>query len=262
MKRKLQFLIFQMMLIATTMQAQEKVWDFGTDSTNWPPNAAGITTTTTVDGLTLEPVDGTSFGVVEANTATWPDGYASENRFKFGGNAGMDPAGGTDFLPLKRYMTFPVDGPISIKIWFRPSGTSTPRSLFVTDGIDTVVTFYESLGDTDPHYIEADYTGAAGNLYVFCAGNAFNLYKIQISSTLLSNNNFTPEVSTELKAIGDRIYVSNVLSNSTINIYSLTGSLVKSFETTTNVNFGLKTGMYIATIKTNEGQKAVKVIVQ
>ena len=68
------------------------------------------------------------------------------------------------------------------------------------------------------------------------------------------------KVSTEVKAIGNRIYVSNVKSASEINIYSITGALVKSFKTTENTDFSFKSGIWIATVKTFEGQKSVKLL--
>ena len=263
MKRKLQFLALTMAFVGTTMQAQEKTWDFGNDVTNWPVNPTAITTNTTVDGLTLVPGDGSGFAVVEPNVATWQDGYTSVNRFRFGGNSGIDPGAGVDFMPTRRYLTFQVDGPVSVKLWFRPGGATTPRAIYVTNGVDQVVASFQSTGDTGTFYAEGNYTGGAGTLYVLCAGNAFNLNKIQISNTLLLNNeNFAPEVTTELKAIGDRIYISNVQDKSVINIYNLTGSLVKTVETTTNIDFSLNAGIYIASIRTAQGQKSVKVILQ
>lgn len=263
MKRKLQLLGTCLALITVSAQAQEKVWDFGNDETTWPVNSTAITTTTVVDGLTLVPGDGSGFGVVEANAASWEDGYTSINRFRFGGNSGIDPAGGTDFLPTRRYLTFQVDGPVSVKLWFRPGGTSIPRALYVTNGVDEVVTFFDSQGDTNPHYMEANYNGGAGTLYVLCAGNAYNLNKIEISSTLLLNNEtIESAVKTVVKAIRDRVYISNVESKTTINIYNLTGSLVKSFETDANTDFSLDAGIYIASVKTTEGQKSVKIILQ
>lgn len=67
-------------------------------------------------------------------------------------------------------------------------------------------------------------------------------------------------VTTELKAVGNRVYVSNVKSSSEINIYSLTGALVKSFKTNEDTNFELRSGLWIATVKTFEGQKSVKLL--
>jgi|26BtaG_2_1085354.scaffolds.fasta_scaffold00069_27 hypothetical protein len=261
MKTKLLLIILPIALITSVFQAQEKVWDFGNDTTNWPERSSAITTTTVVDGLTLEPGNGSGFGIIDGNNASWGEDYSATQRFKFGGNSGIDPAGGVDFIPTRRYMSFSVDGPVSVKIWFRASGSSTPRALYVTDGTSTV-THFDSTGSTDPEYVETDYNGPAGQLYVLCAGNAFNLYKIEISSTLLSNNKFETSVSSHIKAVGSTVYVSNVKSATQVDIYSITGARVKSFSTNNDTNFDFNSGFYIATVKTAEGQKSVKMIVR
>lgn len=67
-------------------------------------------------------------------------------------------------------------------------------------------------------------------------------------------------VTTNVKAVGNKIYVSNVKSTSEINIYSITGALVKSFKTTEDTSFNLRAGLWIATVKTFEGQKSVKLL--
>lgn len=261
MKTKLLSIIFPIALITSAFQAQDKVWDFGNDTTNWPENGSALTTTTVIDGLTLEPGDGSGFGIIDRNNASWGEDYSASQRFKFGGNSGIDPADGEDFIPIRRYLAFSVDGPVSIKIWFRPSGGGTPRALYVTDGTSTV-THFDSTGSTDPQYIEADYNGPAGQLYVLCAGNAFNLYKLEISSALLSANKPEMFVSSQIKAVGRRIFVSNVNLATQIDLYSITGARVKSFSTNNDISFEFNAGLYIATVKTSEGQKSVKMIVQ
>lgn len=259
MKKKLLFIILPFAIIASTLQAQDKVWDFGNDAI-WPTGEA-ITVTTVIDGLTLVPGGGSGFGEIDSNNASWDDGYSATKRFKSGGNSGIDPSDGETFVPTQRYLSFPVDGPVSVKIWFRASGSGVPRALYVTDGASTVA-HYDSTGDTGPLYMEADYTGISGQLYILFARNAFNLYKIEVSSELLSVNKFESSISSSIKAIGNTIYVSNVKTNTDINIYSITGALVKSFSTNNDTNFTFNSGFYIATVKTAEGQKSVKMIVQ
>lgn len=265
MRKKLLLVILPMLLFVATIDAQNKVWDFGNDTANWPVSSAALTAETTVDGLTLVPGGGSSFGVVEANSAIWFSGEANEytavNRWKSGGNSNVDPSDGVTFMPTRRYITFPVDGPVSVKIWFRQGGTSTPRDLWVTNGT-AEVTHHTGLGDTDPRYIEANYLGAAGNLYVFFAGNAYNLYKLEISSTLLSVNNFSSPVSTNLFATKGKIIINNVSKNSEIKIYNILGGLVKDFTTKNNTEFNIKSGLYFATIKTSEGKKSIKLLVE
>lgn len=256
-----------MLLLTTLSYAQDHVWDFGTDTATWPVNPTELSTTTVVDGLTLEPGGGSGFGIVEANSTTWfagtADEYISINRLRYGGasfgsSSDVPPAAG--YMPTRRYLIIPVDGPVAVKIWFKAGGTGLPRSLWVTDGTSEI-THFDSTGDSSTGlYLEANYIGGAGNLYVFCAQNAFNLYKLEISSTLLGTNDFKSPVSTNIKAVGNRIYVSNVKTTTEVNIYTITGALVKSFNTNTDTDFNFKSGLYIATVKTNEGQKAVKLL--
>lgn len=261
MKKNYFLIILPMLLLTATLQAQTKVWDFS----DWPDSAA-LTVDTTYDGLTQVPGGGSSFGVVEANSATWFSGTANEynatKRWKAGGSSAIDPSDGVTFMPTRRYLTFPVDGPVSIKIWFRQSGNSIPRDLWVTDGSAEVTHYVGVLDDQTPHYIEANYLGSAGNLYILFAGNAYNLYKIEISSTLLGVNDVASRVSTNIYANGDRIFVSNVKTSSEIKIYSMLGALMKEVKTSEDMNFSFNTGLYIATIKTDEGQKSIKLLVQ
>ncbi|WP_370476242.1 T9SS type A sorting domain-containing protein [Tamlana flava] len=93
----------------------------------------------------------------------------------------------------------------------------------------------------------------------------------EIPDTLVANPDFTlsidkagevSNVSSNVRAIGNRIYVSDVKSSTEINIYSISGALVKSFKTNTDVDFNFNTGLWIATVKTFEGAKAVKLLVK
>ncbi|MFG6686978.1 hypothetical protein ACGK9U_10375 [Mariniflexile sp. HNIBRBA6329] len=70
----------------------------------------------------------------------------------------------------------------------------------------------------------------------------------------------TSAVSSNVRAIGNRIYVSNVKSTTEVNIYSITGALVKTIKTNEDIDFNFKTGIWIATVETFEGTKAVKLM--
>ncbi|MBN1463226.1 MAG: T9SS type A sorting domain-containing protein [Paludibacteraceae bacterium] len=263
MKKHLLFIFLSVIFFTVTLQAQNKVWDFGNDDINWPLNATALTVETTVDGLTQVPGDGTGFGVIDANAATWfagtSDEYVSVKRWKSGGNSGIDPSDGVTFMPTKRYLTFPVSGPVAIKIWFRQSGTSIPRDLWVTDGTAEVTHYTGILDDTSPQYIEANYLGDAGNLYILFAGNAYNLYKIEISSTLLSLKDVASAVKTNIRTSNNRIYIFNTKTSTEVKIYSITGALLKEVTTNSDIDFSFKPGIYIASLKTSEGQKTVKI---
>ena len=264
-----------MLLLTVTIQAQTKIWDFGGDPAYtspeqiamWPIAAFNAAEATTVEKDKLFLVgdsSGDKFGQIEnAGGATWDAGtgdeYTSVNRFKF--NGGSNP---TDNLPAYSYMYFPVTGAVDVKIWFRSGSSSdTERILYISDGT-TLLNSHQVVGTGEPQTITASYTGTGGNIYIYDS-NSFNLYKIVVtgagaSDLVLSASDFKSPVSTNIKAIGDRIYVSNVKLNTEVNIYSITGALVKSFKTNADTDFEFKSGLYIATVKTIEGQKAVKLL--
>lgn len=96
---------------------------------------------------------------------------------------------------------------------------------------------------------------------------AYKLTGLAVPTTLVANSAFTlstdkvnqvSNVSSNVRAIGSRVYVSDVRSSTEVNIYSITGALVKSFKTNDDTNFEFKSGLWIATVKTFEGTKAVK----
>ncbi|MCB8995341.1 MAG: T9SS type A sorting domain-containing protein [Bacteroidales bacterium] len=58
---------------------------------------------------------------------------------------------------------------------------------------------------------------------------------------------------------GSRIFVSNVKANTKVSIYNLTGSLVRSFETSSDTDFELNTGLWIVKVGSGEGYKTAKV---
>lgn len=98
---------------------------------------------------------------------------------------------------------------------------------------------------------------------------AYHLTGMMSPATLYSDSslgvddiaNSASNVSTDVKAMGNRIYITNVKSSSEINIYSITGALVKSIKTKEDINFIFRSGLWIATVKTFEGQKSLKLLV-
>ncbi|MEN3324151.1 hypothetical protein VP395_10455 [Mariniflexile soesokkakense] len=99
---------------------------------------------------------------------------------------------------------------------------------------------------------------------------AYVLTGLTVPSTLYVNPDYVTlsidkvgevsAVTSNVRAIGNRIYVSNVKSSTEVNIYSLTGALVKTIKTNENTDFSFKSGLWIATVKTFEGAKAVKLL--
>ncbi|MFH6767898.1 pectinesterase family protein [Gaetbulibacter aquiaggeris] len=68
--------------------------------------------------------------------------------------------------------------------------------------------------------------------------------------------------STSVKVSGynNKIHVSQVKSKTNINIYSITGALVKSIQTNVDTSFDFENGLWIVAIKDAVGQKTVKLI--
>lgn len=275
MKQKLLFIVLPMLLFTATLQAQTKIWDFGGDpgSTSaeqiamWPIAAFNAAEGTTVvkDKLVLHgDSSGDKFGQIEnSGGKTWDAGTADEytavNRFKF--NGGSSPNAN---LPSYSFLSFPVVGAVDVKIWFRSGSSSADRTLYVSDGTNLITSFDAIVNNTDPETMTASYTGGAGTIYIYTS-NSFNLYKIVVSGPgavdlVLGVDDVSSPVSTNIKAIGNRVFVSNVKTKTEINIYSITGALVKSLSTNVDTDIDFKAGLYIATIKTIEGQKSVKLL--
>ncbi|MFL1012905.1 hypothetical protein [Flavisericum labens] len=100
---------------------------------------------------------------------------------------------------------------------------------------------------------------------------AYILTGLEVPSELYVNPDFTlsidkagevSNVLSKVKAIGSRIYISDVKSSTEVRVFSMTGALVKTIKTNTNTNFNFNSGLWIATLKTFEGIKAVKLLVK
>jgi hypothetical protein len=273
MKQKLLFLTLLLVASIATTNAQTKVWDFGGDPNYtsaaqialWPIAAfnAGEGLTVVKDGLSLVgDSSGDKFGKIEnSGGKTWDAGTADEytavNRFKFDGGSGA-----IDAMPSFSYLSFPVSGAVDVKVWFRSGSSSADRTLYISDGTTVINSFDAIVDNTDATTITANYTGTGGRIYIYDS-NSFNLYKIEVTGVgadVLAVNKFNNVINTTVKAIGNKIFVSNVDTNTEINIYSITGALVKQINTNKNTDFELKAGLWIAKIKTDKGEKSLKLI--
>ncbi|GGD23744.1 T9SS type A sorting domain-containing protein [Flavobacterium orientale] len=269
MKKKLLFMVFAALAITTTAtNAQTTVWDFG-NSTDWPENS-GYSTNTVVNNFGIFPgqdLSGNAYantGQLEIgqNSGAFPDGFTATKRFKFNGSSYE-----TGFLPVttpptKRYFYFAVAGPVTVKVWFRTGGSGT-RTLYITDGTNLV----GSLGSdssNDRLILTANYTGTSGNLYISCDA-ACNIMKIEVTGALgttqtLSVNDFD-QIATKVHSYKNQVFVSNVLTATEVKVYNVLGALVKSFTTSSDTDFQLnQTGVFVVNVKTDEGEKSVKVL--
>ena len=263
MKQKLLLFILPMLLLTTLLNAQTKTWNF---SSGWPeidgfvgypacdpPTDCAVL----VDNLTIVPHTSTAnMGEITSDVIDFGDGFVSAVRFETNGSAG-----GTIESPIRRYLKFPVGGDVDVKVWLKAQGISS-RTFYVSDGSTVLFQTTKSTDPTVEDIVIANYVGGAADLYIY-GSNGFNLYKIEVTgpgAAVLGVNDFKSPVSTIIKSMGNRIYVSNVKTSTEVNIYSITGALVKSFKTNNDIDFSFKTGLFIATVKTEEGQKAVKFV--
>ncbi|WP_434036476.1 T9SS type A sorting domain-containing protein [Formosa sp. 4Alg 33] len=276
MKKKLLSIVLPLLLFSVMVNAQTKVWDFGGDPAYtsqeqielWPvaPFYAAENQTVERDRLFLVgDDDGDKFGQIEnSGGKTWDadsdDEYTAVNRFKFNGGSGI-----TDAMPSISYLYFPVTGEVNVKVWFRSGSSSADRTIYISDGVNVLNSFDAIVDNTDAETLTANYTGDEGNIYIYNS-NSFNLYKVEVTGPgaedlTLGIDSRDSIVSANIDAIGNKINISNVKSKSIINVYNITGALVKTLTVKSDSSFSLRTGLYIATVKTAEGQKSVKFLV-
>ena len=252
MKKNL-LLILPIFLFTLVSNAQIHVWDFGNDTTNWPINAgynSSSPATTVIDGLTLIS-GGSAIGAIAASANSFSDGFTSVNMMQVGSATGA-PA------PTKRGLSFPVNGPCVVKLWVFTS--STNRVASISDGTNVLASYTSMSPSPYKTILTANYTGGPGTIYVY-TNNTMNFAKLSVDG-ILGINDITPNDSAIFYTNANQVFVSNVKSNTTVNIYSITGALVKTIETSDDTSFELGTGLWIARVKSTEGEKSVKLLVR
>ncbi|MFD0988756.1 hypothetical protein ACFQ1R_01490 [Mariniflexile jejuense] len=203
---------------------------------------------------------GNTFNIFGAATAS-DDGTAGGGTKSIDAVIDLDITTGGESLATTSYATNPAT---SMVINYLPSGTQLGTA--TTDKLNVnAVALAFSYGAT----IMGDGTNISPQALTIWRNAAYMLTGLSVPSTLVANPNFTlgidkagevSNVSSNVKSVGKRIYVSNVKSSTEVNIYSITGALVKSFKTNSDIDFEFKTGLWIATVKTFEGEKAVKLL--
>ena len=174
------------------------------------------------------------------------------------------PSGPFLAMPTQRYLFIDVSGACTVKVWFKTGSNGSVRTMYVTDGATTVGSESTNTGsNADLAILTANYTGSAGRLYIY-GGASCNLYKMEVTgatvNTTLSTDSFISELKANVFTNNNQVSVSNITEATEINVYSITGQLVKSLNTTTDVDFELNTnGFYIVNMKSSEGQKSVKI---
>lgn len=190
-----------------------KTWEF-TNVTNWPTSSTYYATNRLIQELSLIATDqtvATPVNPIMINRTTTPvdfgDGFTGTRAYRFNGSSqGTDKNTlGTNNLPAYRYLSFSVNGPFSLKIWFT-SGAGSARILRVTDGSNTLSADMSSASSTNPQIFTANgnYTGT---VYICCPnsitiGGGLDIFKIEVTPTTTWNSssswsNGTPNSTTE-----------------------------------------------------------------
>jgi len=272
MKTKLLSLILITVLFTSVASAQ-KTWDFGNNATTFPLSTGITSTPTVIDNLGFyanSPEASnqiTNFGAITANNATFSDEYTATRRLQLNG-AGYS---GSTFMamPTQRFLYFNVSGACTIKIWFKTGSNGGVRTVFVTNGNAVVGSATTNAdGNGDAAILSANYTGGAGTLFVY-GDAACNLYKMQVigatvSAPVLSTNDFKLTSSVNVFSNGKQLSIANVVSETQVEVYNMTGALVKTAKTNsdTTLDMSLSAGFYIVKVRSAEGEKAVKVIMK
>ncbi|SHG66978.1 Por secretion system C-terminal sorting domain-containing protein [Flavobacterium fluvii] len=277
MKKKLLYLTFIVLFSVSAINAQTKYWDFQEIAT-WPlsapapvttpatPQESNYLTETVVDKLGIFPGASTvkNFGVINLSNGTFT-GYTSTTRFQVNGNGGVTAP---TYKPTQRYLYFTVDGPCTVKVWFRHASStagSADRSVLVTDGNSLVGSAAAPVAGSA--IVTANYTTVGGGkLYVY-SDNGVNLYKVEVTGAnvttpALGNKNFQKELDVTVFAKDNKIFLSNIKSSTTVEVYNVLGALVKSTQANADTSLDINGGVYIVKAQSAEGEKSVKVIVQ
>jgi pectin methylesterase-like acyl-CoA thioesterase len=81
-----------------------------------------------------------------------------------------------------------------------------------------------------------------------------------INADALANTTFQSSTTVNAFANKNKIEITNVKSTTTVNVYNITGALIKSFETNSDTSFNMNAGLWIVSVKNNDGQKTFKLI--
>ncbi len=259
MKKSLLLLAFAVVATVGNVKAQT-IWDFS--SAAWPVIAGETAKVKNNLALVPGPETVVNFGAVEANSATFSDGYTASKRFKL--NGGGYTSTGVNTTPTQRHVYFKTNGNSSITVWYK-NGGSGDRTLYI--GTGTAILSSKTYSNSSDGIIYTyDYVGPAANIYLY-GDQSLNIYKItatNVGTTVLGVNDVTKGMKATVATSGNKVVISNLESKNTqVNVFNANGSLVKTFKSSIDTNFEVNTkGLYIVNLKSDSGEKSVKVLIR
>jgi hypothetical protein len=233
---------------------------------------------TVIDKLGLFPGTATNFGATNSSPVNFTallDTYTGTNRFQLNGGGGGSAG---NLLPTQRYLYFNVDGACSVKVWFKTGKNGEARTVLVTNGEEKLGSGTSTGGTStsippvqDLVVFTANVTAtqaAVGKIYIYGDATSSNIYKIEVTganvitpSVALGTNDFQADASSNVFSNGKLVFVSDVKSDTKVDVYGISGILVKSLTTSSDTSFDLNTGIYIVRSKSAEGVKSAKVLI-
>jgi hypothetical protein len=90
----------------------------------------------------------------------------------------------------------------------------------------------------------------------------YRAYRGNVTNALLGTKNFQKTLDVNVYAKDGKIFLSNIKSSTKVEVYSVLGSLVKSTQADADNSLDINSGVYIVKVKSAEGEKSVKVVVQ
>ena len=287
MKKTVSFITTCLLLLINSANAQTTTWDFTANNPTWTSSGVGTGTKTipTEPGKYIDSKGLGLYGIADNNnfaawntssSATWSapaDAFAGTVRVQT--NGGGYVSGADSKVPTQRYFFIQVNQACTVKVWFKSGSGGAVRSVIASDGVSTeygrATTNSGASGvPTDGAFLNANIT-KAGTFYLY-GDTAVNIYKIQVEgatvsltpNSTLSTSDFSSKVSAKAYSTGNKIYLTNLSGKSTdVKVYSVSGKLVKSLKTSTDTNFDVnERGLYFVNLKSEAGEKSIKVLVK
>ena len=297
MKRKLLLLFLPVLFAGTITQAQTKVWDFGANpmgsgftdmitianQTVCPLFTSGSLTGGVDAGHQVATLTASaSFGELTINTLAG-DRWRSDNAslvlydsqlnnnsitpvFTGATKSGRLAFNGTGNA-TRRYYTITLAAGETVTYYFKVNVTNTANFTVTVPAGSAVATSKAYAAVTNVYdmrtlKITAD---VAGNYTIGDYVNKPEMYRIYLGDVNaginLSTDDFEKDLSLDIFSIKKQVHVTNVISDTQIQVYNLGGALVKSFKASENTSFELNSGVYIVKAQSAEGLKSVKVLV-
>jgi len=243
-----------------------------------PNSTLALTASATFGSLTINTFagdrwrsDNTSLVLYDPTLNNTIGGSAVAPVFVGANNSGRLAFNGTG-TAIRRYFTITLKAGQTITIYWKSNITSA-GNLTVTpaagSSVGNTLAYNPTAATSEMRTskltadVAGDYTigDYAGKMETYRIYDADVNAGINLTSTL-STNNLNKDASLDIFSIKNQVYLTRIVSDTQIKVYSLNGALIKSIKASENTNFELAAGIYIVNAKSAEGEKSVKVLVQ